>query len=84
MEKVALPSGLQSLTFGWKFNQSTEKVALLSGLQGLTFGDYFNQSMAKVALPSGLQSLTFGVCLRWLGCCVWILWLWAVPHPGAG
>jgi len=70
MEKVTLPSGLQSLTFGDKFQhrltfgdkfyQSIEKVALPSGLQSLTFGYMFNHSMEKVALPPGLQSLTFG------------------------
>merc|ERR1712046_394404 len=64
-QSMALPSGLQSLTFDFHqsifdFNQSMEKVALPSGLQSLTFGSQFNQSMEKVALPSGLQSLSFG------------------------
>eukprot|EP00931_Biecheleriopsis_adriatica_P117980 TRINITY_DN9344_c0_g1_i4.p1 TRINITY_DN9344_c0_g1~~TRINITY_DN9344_c0_g1_i4.p1 ORF type:complete len:322 (-),score=66.92 TRINITY_DN9344_c0_g1_i4:111-1076(-) len=61
MQKVALPSGLQSLTFDDDFDQSMEKVVLPSGLQSLTFGMCFNQSMEKVDLPSGLQSLTFGL-----------------------
>ena len=47
---MALPSSLQSLTFGSDFNQSMQKVALPCG----------NQSMEKVALPCSLQSLTFG------------------------
>ena len=38
MVKAALPSGLQSLTFGSGFNQSMEKVTLPNGLQNLTFG----------------------------------------------
>jgi hypothetical protein len=57
---IPLPDGLQSLTFGYEFNQNMEKVPLPSGLQSLTFGYEFNQNMEKVALPSGLQSLTFG------------------------
>ena len=60
MDNVALPSGLQSLTFGYGFNQSMDNVTLPSGLQSLTFGNNFNQRMDNVALPSGLQSLTFG------------------------
>ena len=36
--KVTLPSGLQTLTFGYAYNQSLEKVTLPSGLQTLTFG----------------------------------------------
>ena len=51
---VALPAGLQSLTFGDHFDQSMENVALPAGLQSLTFDGKFNQSMDKVALPSGL------------------------------
>ena len=38
MDNVALPSGLQSLTFGYGFNQSMDNVTLPSGLQSLTFG----------------------------------------------
>ena len=58
--KVALPSGLQSLTSGSEFNQNMVKVALPSGMPSLTLGSDFIQSMEKVALPCGLQSLTFG------------------------
>merc|ERR1711971_261599 len=60
VEKIALPSSLQSLTFGQCFNHGMANVALPRGLRRLTFGHWFNQSMDKVALPSGLQSLTFG------------------------
>ena len=60
--KVTLPSGLQTLTFGYAYNQSLEKVTLPSGLQTLTFGYAYNQSLEKVTLPSGLQTLTFGRC----------------------
>ena len=55
MDNVALPSGVQSLTFGYGFNQSMDNVTLPSGLQSLTFGNGFNQSMDKVILPSGVQ-----------------------------
>ena len=74
LEKVALPIGLGSLTFGLWFNlpsgqqswtvdanwnQSLEKVALPSGLLSLTFGLRFYHSLEKGALPSGLQSSIF-------------------------
>ncbi|CAK9085089.1 unnamed protein product [Durusdinium trenchii] len=56
LDGVALPSGLQRLTFGSDFNQSLDGVTLPSGLQTLTFN--FNQSLDGVTLPSGLQTLT--------------------------
>ena len=54
-----LPAGLQTLTFGYSFNQSLDKTALPAGLQTLTFGYCFNQSLDKTALPAGLQTLAF-------------------------
>ena len=60
LDGVALPSGLQTLTFGVWFNQSLEQAMLPSGLQKLTFGAAFDQSLGGVVLPSGLQELTFG------------------------
>ena len=60
LNKIALPSSLQSLTFGSHFNQSLENVTLPSSLQSLTFGACFNQSLENVTLPGSLQSLTFG------------------------
>merc|ERR1712054_490586 len=60
LDNVALPSSLQSLTFGNDFDQNLDNVALPSGLQSLTFGACNNQSLDNVALPSCLQSLTFG------------------------
>ncbi|CAK9040094.1 unnamed protein product, partial [Durusdinium trenchii] len=60
LERVTLPSSLQSLTFGHFFNQSLEGVTLPSSLQTLTFGEYFDQSLEGVTLPSSLQTLTFG------------------------
>ena len=56
---MALPEGLQRLTFGRAVNQSSEKVALPRDLQSLTCGVSLNQCLEKVAPPSGLQSLTF-------------------------
>ena len=58
LENVALPSGLQTITFGRDFNQSLENVVLPSGLLTITFGDRFNQSLENVTLPSGLQTIT--------------------------
>ena len=55
-----LPSNLQSLTLGRRFNQSLEGVNLPSNLQSLTLGRDFNQSLEGVNLPSSLQSLTLG------------------------
>ena len=57
---VSMPNGLQSITFGDRFNQSLETVTLPGGLQTITFGYRFNQSLEKVALPGGLQAITFG------------------------
>ena len=62
---VTLPSGLQTLTFGYgsEFAQSLEQVTLPSGLQTLMFGSGCDQSLEKATLPSGLQALMFGsVC----------------------
>ena len=60
LEKVALPSGLQRLTFGMDRNLSLDNGAPPSSLLSLTCGASFNQSFEKVALQSSLQSLTFG------------------------
>ena len=57
---MALPSGLQSLTFGVSRNLSLDKGTPPCSLQSLTFGASFDQCFEKVAPPSGLQSLTFG------------------------
>ena len=55
-----LPKSLQSLTFGWAFNESLEQVHLPNNLQSLTSGNGFNQSLEQVTLPTSLQSLTIG------------------------
>ena len=55
-----LPESLESLTFGWRFNQSLERVTLPSRLKTLAFGDGFDQSLELVVLPSTLEILTFG------------------------
>merc|ERR1719224_101149 len=60
LDKVTLPSSLQTLTFGSSFNQSLDKVTLPSSLQTLAFGCFFNQSLDEVTLPSSLQTLIFG------------------------
>ena len=48
----SLPSGLQTITFGWEFNQSLKNVKLPSGMQTFTFGCEFNQSLENVTLPT--------------------------------
>lgn len=48
-------NGLQSVTVGFKFNQSLHNVALPSALQ-TRLGQAFDQSLGKVALPIGLQN----------------------------
>ena len=55
---VELPSGLQSISFGFHFNQASRRCP--SGLQNISFGENFNQSIEKETLPSGLQSISFG------------------------
>ena len=57
---VTWPAGLQSLTFGWHFNQRLDNVTWPAGLQSLLFGWEFNQRLDNVTWPAGLQSLTFG------------------------
>ena len=59
LERVILPSSLQSLAFGDRFNQSLERVTLPSSLQSLSFGFEFDQSLKRVSLPSSLQCLFF-------------------------
>eukprot|EP00435_Cladocopium_sp_Y103_P027979 s595_g6.t4 len=60
LERVRLPSSLQSLTFQNRFNQSIEGVNLPDNLEHLSFGFRFNQSLEHVNLPASLRSLTFG------------------------
>jgi hypothetical protein len=54
-----LPS-LQSLTFGYNFNENIDNLLLPSSLQQLTFGNDFNQSVDNLKLPVSLKQLTFG------------------------
>ncbi|CAK9086696.1 Probable serine/threonine-protein kinase fnkA (FNIP repeat-containing protein A) [Durusdinium trenchii] len=69
---VVLPSNMQTLVLGQKFNQSLEGVTLPStlqtlalgiswpsSLQTLAFGCDFNESLIGVTLPSSLRTLTF-------------------------
>ena len=81
---MILPSSLQSLAFGDRFNQSLERVTLPSSLQSLSFGFEFNQSLKRVSLPSSLQCLNF--CFSFdrslyskLEFCFFVQ-----PKPGAG
>ena len=64
LANLTLPNGLESLTFGLRFNQSLPNTTLPSSLQSLTFGDTFNQSLDNTTLPSGLQDLDFGTCFN--------------------
>ena len=58
---VTLPSGLQTLSFGYgsEFDQSLEQMTLPSDLQTLMCGSGLDQSLEKATLPSG-----FGTHLR--------------------
>jgi hypothetical protein len=60
MDKVTLPDGLESITFGSNFNQPLDKVVFPLGLKSVTFGECFNQSLEKVNIPPNLESITFG------------------------
>ena len=51
--QVSLPSRLQSLTFGFSFNESLERVALPGTLRHLTFGNKFNRSLEEAKLDRG-------------------------------
>eukprot|EP00913_Durusdinium_trenchii_P030515 g28584.t1 len=59
-DEWALPSSLESLTFGIGFNRSLDHVSLPDGLKHLTFGTFFNKSLEQVHLPE-LESLVFGM-----------------------
>ena len=52
LEKVSLPSSLQSLTFGRRFNQSLTGVILPSSLQSLTFGYHCDPARIELANQS--------------------------------
>lgn len=73
------PSNLQTLAFGWNFNQSLVGV-MLPSLKTLTFGGGFQQGLEGVTMPSSLEDLTLaqlevGRCLT--SGFAEILWLWA-------
>ena len=54
---MTLPSGLQTLAFGYgsEFNQDLEQATLPSGLQTLTFGSGFDQSLEKASPPMAFR-----------------------------
>jgi len=60
LDGVVFPAGLQTISFGHRFNQSLARVVLPAGLRSIHFGVCFNQSLAGVALPGALQSIHFG------------------------
>ena len=60
---VPLPGVMQSLTFGFRSNQSLQGVKLLGSLQTLrplTFGFKFHQSLRSVTVSCRPRTLTFG------------------------
>ena len=59
LERVILPSTLETLTFGARFNRRLD-ISLPNGLHSLTFGKDFNHPLEHVTFPCGLRSLTFG------------------------
>ena len=54
---MTLPSGLQTLAFGYgsEFRRDLEQAILPSGLQTLTFGSGFDQSLEKASLPMAFR-----------------------------
>lgn len=56
----ALPTSLQTLTFGAKFNRPIAKHVLPEGLMHLVFGAQYNQPISTEVLPSTLMSITLG------------------------
>lgn len=56
-----LPSSLDSLAFGYSFNQLLTAGVLPDGLKTLIFGSNFNQSIVAGVLPSGLLNLKSAV-----------------------
>ncbi|CAK9062469.1 unnamed protein product [Durusdinium trenchii] len=59
LQEVEFPTHLESLLFGYSFNQPLAKVKLPRGLRRLSFGAFFNTSLEGVEFPD-LQSMTFG------------------------
>ena len=57
---MTLLSGLQTITFGGRFNRSLGHVTLLSGLQTITFSIDFDQALEHLTLPSDLQRRGLG------------------------
>ena len=65
LERVTLPSNLQSLAFGDGFNQNLERVTLPTNLQSLTFDSGFSQSLQGVIMPHTLYMLfSWQICIR--------------------
>ncbi|CAK9108864.1 Putative F-box and FNIP repeat-containing protein L60 [Durusdinium trenchii] len=58
---ISWPSILESLTFGFQFNQTLCGAKWPKELHSLTLGESFNQSLEGVMFPSSLRSLTFGI-----------------------
>lgn len=58
MDGVTLPSGLQSMVFGYSFKQSLAASTLPVGLKSLTLhGNHNCRVLKDVTLPAGLQTL---------------------------
>ena len=60
---VRLPAGLQSLTLGYRFNQSLDNVTWPAGLQILTFRGPFNQP-GQCEMASRPSKFDFGVSFQ--------------------
>ena len=48
LERVDLPSGLDSISFGFEFNQNLKGVNFPSVLPSVTFGNAFNKTLERV------------------------------------
>ncbi len=59
IQKDVLPVNLQSIVFGYCYNQTIEKDVLPPNLQTLVFGKNYNKPLQKYALPPKLRLLIF-------------------------
>ncbi len=60
MGEIVLPVSLQTLTFGFHFNQPLSGLTLPASLHTIEFGYYFNSPLDGITLPANLHTLTFG------------------------
>ncbi|CAN0292578.1 unnamed protein product, partial [Ectocarpus fasciculatus] len=58
-DTVSWPASVQTLSFGYFFNQPIVGIVWPASLQKLSFGDEFNQPIVGATWPDSLQELSF-------------------------